>query len=332
MKQTISREFIFRYLEGKSTSIQKQLIENWLKDPENEELFYRYIEEWERTNPQYFTNIQSAIGKFNSRISRDTAPIAPCVINRPGASRTRWMQGIAAGVSVLLIASWFFRENLLYRTLSTQPGEIAGHVLPDGSNVTLNSNSTLLVPRLWEWSQEREVKLTGEAEFKITKTADARKFTVKTKNGIDITVLGTTFNVFNRRHRTEVVLSEGKVMVTQLVGNSSKNINMNPGDRIVFNQTTGIITRNTINPEKTALWKEKRFEFDQTPLADIPALLKDQYDLDVSFPVTLLDSVQLSGSFRALSPEDYLDHLSLLTGLSYSRNGSRIIFEEEKNQ
>ena len=81
--------------------------------------------------------------------------------------------------------------------------------LPDSSQVILNAESKISFNKK-TWDENRNVTLEGEAFFKVAK---GKRFTVATESGI-ITVLGTQFNVENRKNFFEVTCYEGLVSVT----------------------------------------------------------------------------------------------------------------------
>lgn len=49
----VNKEFIFSYLSGSASALQKELIEDWIKNPVNEELFYKWLDEYERQHLHY---------------------------------------------------------------------------------------------------------------------------------------------------------------------------------------------------------------------------------------------------------------------------------------
>jgi len=83
--------------------------------------------------------------------------------------------------------------------------------LSDGTRVYLNAESRLKYPVVFRGT-ERVVELSGEAYFKVSKDA-LRPFVVK-MNGVNVRVLGTSFNVRS-------YADEGQV-VTTLVGRKSE--------------------------------------------------------------------------------------------------------------
>jgi ferric-dicitrate binding protein FerR (iron transport regulator) len=118
----------------------------------------------------------------------------------------RWILGIAA--SVILLFGLFFSLDDDMVTITTNYGEQRTVVLLDGSEVILNSKSTLVYDRD-NWEDNRKLDLKGEGYFKVKKGST---FTVVTDNG-DVNVLGTQFNVNSMNDLFEVVCFEGKVSV-----------------------------------------------------------------------------------------------------------------------
>ena len=71
MNAVINKEFIFSYLAGKSTALQKQWVDEWVKDPAHEELFYQWLVEYEYQQPQYLTDVNGAVERFEEFINRE---------------------------------------------------------------------------------------------------------------------------------------------------------------------------------------------------------------------------------------------------------------------
>jgi transmembrane sensor len=127
--------------------------------------------------------------------------------------RYLWSRLAVAASSLLLIAYIFMLlapgEQEMY---ATGPGEILDFSLPDGTEVFLNANSVLTIPEGGWKDGARTVTLEGEAYFSVTKQADKRAFIVRTTD-TDVRVLGTRFNVRERRGSTRIFLEEGSVRV-----------------------------------------------------------------------------------------------------------------------
>ena len=114
---------------------------------------------------------------------------------------------IAAAIAVIF-ASYFY-INSLDVTVTTQYAERNEVTLPDNSEIILNADSEISFSEK-KWDEKRRVALNGEAFFKVAK---GKRFTVSTTSG-EVTVLGTQFNVENRKNFFEVTCFEGLVSVT----------------------------------------------------------------------------------------------------------------------
>ena len=64
MNSSLTKKIIFDYFDGKNSSMQYKMIEDWLKIKENQELFYQYLDEWESQNPQYALKTDAKLDKI----------------------------------------------------------------------------------------------------------------------------------------------------------------------------------------------------------------------------------------------------------------------------
>ena len=129
----------------------------------------------------------------------------------------KWMYAAAASVVVLFGIVYFMGDTIVYKTAY---GEQLAIVLPDNSKVNLNANSVLKFKKK-NWNKNRNIKLNGEAFFKVEKGSS---FTVETSNG-SVEVLGTRFTVVSQKDYFEVLCYEGKVGITVDARNDILNTN-----------------------------------------------------------------------------------------------------------
>lgn len=178
---------------------------------------------------------------------------------------------VAAVLLVLIISTWTIVGWMGEQQIQQQTAynEIKEFVLPDGSQVVLNGNSTLSYPRQWKEGVGRKVVLEGEAYFKVEKKpATQAKFQVVTKD-LTVEVLGTVFNVNTRRSETSVFLEEGKVMVS-LDHKADKVVNLNPGEIMQYSTSRKKLTApKKIAKELETNWRTGAMEFKETPLQEI---------------------------------------------------------------
>lgn len=327
----ITKELLFDHFNGTASARQQRLIDEWAKKPENEEIFYKYLVEWELSRPQYEVNVQKGIEVFRQREAqaqtdgRNTVlPLKPV----PRKTPRTWL-AVACTISVLLATGWFFQIELTHKKLSTGPGEIKTWTLKDGSRVSLNANSELIVPR-WNFAEgsRREVVLKGEAEFLVTRTRNNARFIVKTPDGVDVTVLGTQFTVYTRPDKTEILLNKGKVQVQHPAGSIRKNLIMAPGDVITLDDRGKVAHNHLKEPKQYAAWKESRFVFDETTLAEIARLLENNYSLTVKIPSAELASQTISGSFKAKNEHELIASICRIFDIQYEIKGKHLTFLE----
>lgn len=137
--------------------------------------------------------------------------------------RTHWSQ-IAAGLLLLLsvgMSVLFYSQRqelqqLTSRNVVIRSSESPSSVtLPDGTKVRLNTRSSLTYQQDFG-REDRRVELSGEGYFDV-KRDETKQFVVQT-DFIDITVLGTSFNVYAYEDKDflEMALVEGSVCVNTI--------------------------------------------------------------------------------------------------------------------
>ena len=101
-------------------------------------------------------------------------------------------------------------KQVKYNTLEIPRGGEYALQLADGTRVWLNAGTSLRYPVAFS-GQERRVELRGEGYFEVAKDS-ASPFVVSV-NGVDVRVLGTSFNVSAYSDEVVTTLVEGKVLM-----------------------------------------------------------------------------------------------------------------------
>lgn len=167
-------------------------------------------------------------------------------------------------------------DPIVYNTISTPKGGQYQVILPDGTRVWLNAASSLKFPTAFAGNQ-RDVELTGEAYFEVTKNA-LKPFMVKV-NDMQVKVLGTHFNImaYSDEIAMKTTLLEGSV---QLNRGGAGNL-LKPGQQ-------GVVKGNNIqvmdaDVDAAIAWKNGFFEFKRASLQDIMKQLSRWYDTEVVY-------------------------------------------------
>ena len=308
MENLINKPMLFQYLSNRATPLERQAVEEWLKKSGDTETFHQWLLEWETHSPQYLPDSETAYYTLLERIDSQVPGTPEAEKITPERRRLAWLNWrIAASVAAFLcLSAWLLREPILYKTYETEYGQISSFVLPDGSRVTLNANSSLKVPRFDFDTGVREVSLKGEAEFSVRHTPTHQRFVVKTSDSFQVEVLGTEFTVFARKRGTKVSLSEGKIRLDYGKTAHRKKLLMKPGELVSLTPEGDLTLRHTDKPRLEAAWKEQRFVFNNTSVGEICALLKESFGLTVRPGSAEIAARTITGNFRAETADDLL--------------------------
>lgn len=312
-KSLLSKQVIQNFFEGKTTRMQNILIQEWLENPANREMYFQWLDEWETENPQFTPDVEHGYQRSLATVQGHVD--APGFgSQRAGAGTLRgrlWAFKWAAAASVALVmGAYLLSDFWFYKQYETGYGEIRTVVLPDSSRVTLNANSVLSIPRFGFGGGTREVKLQGEAEFAVKHTVDHSKFIVRTPDKLEVKVLGTEFIVYSRERGSKVVLSQGSVQLRSLNGLNPKPMLMKPGD-VATMSTLGTLTlKHSESLSAHQAWKQRRFMFENTPVSEIAYQISEHFGVNVVVADSTLARRTIGGTFNASDPANVLKVLS----------------------
>lgn len=276
IKHTVD-SLITRYLMGNASTGEIEELRHWIEsDEQHKRYFQRQQDIWAVLNPTVDIN----------DVDVESAELK--VLRKTGIASSRlaifkkllgYWSRIAAVVILPLLAVVGY---LIYRplegrdiadaTISTSFGCLSRTVLPDGTTVWLNANSSLQYDPMMD-DNVRNVILHGEAYFDVK--ADAKHpFNVKTPY-MTVTATGTEFNVNAYDSSASVTLVDGKVSVEV----ESKTMTLNPGEHMAVADGRPTIS-NHINTEKYCCWRNGTLIFEDEPLFNICNRLQQIYDVE----------------------------------------------------
>jgi transmembrane sensor len=219
--------------------------------------------------------------------------------------------------------------SLIFNTLKTPRGGEYNLVLADGSKVWLNADTKLKYPVNFS-SDIRQVFLSGEAYFEVKHNSE-RPFIV-TANTMDVTVLGTSFNVmaYTDENQTQATLIAGKVSVTEISDKKSKTI-LSPGYQASLDINSKTISSRKVDTDTYTAWKDGRFVFMNEDLNSIMRKLSRWYDIVPVFNNENLKNYHFTGTLKRYdSINDILEKIELTTNVSFDiGEGSVIISRKE---
>ncbi len=334
MNSSVTKELLFRHFTGKTSAIQKQLIDEWASVKANEELYYSWLEEHETMHPEYAADLERAITRYHNFLKRNKNGASnETPENTPGKDETTWRRflftAVAASISlVMLFLGLRSSQVWKYRTLSTGYGQTRTFHLSDGSSVTLNANSALKIPRWGFGKTNRSVFLEGEAAFSVTHTLTNQKFIVQTAKQFEIEVLGTEFTVFSRERGARVALNKGKVQINLHRGGGTRKMIMKPGDLITLDKENQVKKKSSLQPDTHAGWQSHRYVFDQTSLQEIIYILQENHGMIVEVNDKNLLSLTVTGTLTADSADHILELIETVLGLRITKGDQQILISQ----
>lgn len=334
MRDLINKQLILDSFAGKVTVLQRQQIDDWCRNSVNEELFYEWLEEWEKSNLQYVADNASALNRYHNFIvnvhSEEAVAEQDLALPVSGfITRNRSLLGLAASV-VLIVGLFVFQKQLLNQTYSTHYGQTRMVTLSDGSQVTLNANSMLRVPRFGFGTKNREVWLEGEALFSVTHTADHKQFVVKTDNAADVVVLGTEFTLFARPRGTKVVLQKGKVEFHyRQAGQPAKQVTLKPGDLVDLKKNGDASLTPVTQPANYAAWRDHRYVFEETSLREITFLFQESFGMNLEIADPEVAALTISGAYPSQSGEELLSIIAEALNIKITRKEDKVLLSQQ---
>jgi ferric-dicitrate binding protein FerR (iron transport regulator) len=299
-----------------------------------------------RVYPQQAINMNDAREFLSHSTVKDALPSAEQIqrmwggINSELNSRkpkglVKTLSWLRVAAIVLLVAGAGTLSWLAYskqKKINTLYAEVKQLELPDHSKITLNANSEIRYSKEWNATKPREVWLTGEAYFEVNhlhKGAEPVKpgdrFIVHA-NGVEIEVLGTTFNVNNRHNVSKIALTSGSIKL-RFDDDKFPAMIMKPGDVVKYSKDSLTFENKEAKSLAEGSWKEHRLLFDSTSLKDVLQIIKDNYGLDARVEDEKLWNKKISGAISSDDKDMLIKGLSVLLEIKIDQQPGMLILK-----
>ncbi|WP_288204958.1 FecR domain-containing protein [uncultured Parabacteroides sp.] len=191
--------------------------------------------------------------------------------------------------------------------------------LSDGTIVKMGANSKFSYPKEFK-KNVRRVEVDGQCFFQVKKDTE-RPFVVSMEN-IDVTVLGTQFEVFSYgpEEKTEVTLLSGKVQINAFSDwlAEKQTVVLHPDQKMVFNKKDGSIDVEEIDAGKYLSWQKSGIlSFENESLAVIIPRLEQWFGCKIVYPETGSDNLRVTVKIKTETLEETLNIISLTTKYKY---------------
>lgn len=222
-----------------------------------------------------------------------------------------------------------------YNTLSTANAETYRVKLPDGTMVWLNAASSLVYPSSFAKAPFREVSLSGEAYFEVTRNAK-QPFVVKSGKQ-KIEVIGTHFNInsYPDESAIKTTLVEGSIKVS-LPGTSqlSKSLHgsrteiLKPGQQAVVSDD--LLKVNYTDLERATDWKNGDFIFESEPLDMLMRRVSKWYNVKISYAKNVDQREEFTGKVsRKKNISELLKALQSAGQIKFTIDNQHVLIENQ---
>ncbi|MEM1134830.1 MAG: FecR domain-containing protein [Bacteroidota bacterium] len=243
---------------------------------------------------------------------------------------------LAACLVIGIGISWYSFQNISVEptqqvvqeeiiTKKTLKGQKLNLFLGDGTEITLNAESTIRFPKIFD-DEKREVYLEGEAFFDVQH--DKNRPFIITSDKLQTTVLGTSFNVRSYKDENDISVAvlSGKVKV-EAVDEQAKVIANNiltPNEILRFSKNDyGLIKRN-VDIQKILAWKNKTILFEKASFEEIMKKLSRWYGVEFIVEEPLDIKGRFTGKFKNKSLEIVLNGLGFSSNIRYNIEGNEV--------
>lgn len=213
-------------------------------------------------------------------------------------------QAVAAVLFIVAASSVYLstigkdtEANLIQQYIPT--AEIRTLTLPDGTQVQLNSQSTLLYPQNFT-GKDRSVFLIGEANFKV-KPDKRHPFIVKS-NDFQVTALGTEFNVsaYPENPVLAATLISGSVLVEY--NDLKSQVILKPNEQLAYNKDTRRHCLDNPDMKEVTAWQRGELVFREMSVKDIITVLERKYPYTFEYQLKNLKEDKYSFRFKDRAP------------------------------
>lgn len=235
-----------------------------------------------------------------------------------------WARSMAAAMLLFAIfGASFYLYNSRQIEIVSGFGQTREVVLPDGTIVLLNANSSVKYANNLGEGGAREVWLTGEALFRVShlhrsgKVSEEQLFLVHAGK-VDVEVLGTVFNLNNRRDMVKLALLNGRVSMS-VSGRTDPALILKAGEQASFDGRTHTVIREQGNIKAKTAWKDGMMVFDGLGAEELFEQLEDVYGYHAVFRTRDLKEKRISGAFSSQNYDHLLKGIGLALGVSIKK-------------
>ena len=310
---------LLKYIRGMASETECEQVRDWLAaDTENEQTLLQ------------IARLYYACQTRERILARDPLPAYRKVQKRIKRQvRILWLKRSVAAAACFLLGLvvsgiWLVKEESTpvpsqLITVKANAGMRTQVCLPDGTQVCLNSGSTMTYPLPYD-EKERRVQISGEAYLDVAHNPE-QPFVVSVRDDqMRVKVWGTEFNVqaYEEEDCVQTTLVSGSVEIETLQkGIVTEKVRLQPSDKAVYDMTENKVTVSQVNTESETAWREGRLVFKDTPLPQVLNKLSHFYNVRFEVKDAVIDSYCFTGTFQDKQLSQILDYLRISSQINY---------------
>jgi transmembrane sensor len=247
--------------------------------------------------------------------------------------------GIAAAALLVIVAAlWMERDGQRFglpKSFVTVHAEQGSWLLPDGTSMSLNSESAVTVRYN---RRERLVEVErGQALFQVAHE-NARRFRVVAGDA-GVIAVGTEFDVFRKSTSTLITVVEGKVavftgdapMITQSATLPSQALSVAAGEQIQINYHARPPKPTAVDVQQAVAWVQRQIAFNGRPLGEVAAEFNRYGAVPIVIQNDRLRELPISGVFNAYDTDSFVAFIARLDGVEIDKTAERILIRADAN-
>ena len=219
---------------------------------------------------------------------------------------------------------------LVYNTLEVPYGKKFQIVLSDGTEVYLNSGSSLTYPVAFYDEGPRNVVLRGEAYFTVMSDS-LRPFSVDA-GLLDTRVLGTEFNISNypNDEYSKVVLVEGSLSVNKDKNSDEEAIVLRPDQMASYSFSDKELAKTNVDVSSHIAWKDGILLFKNEDFYRITKKLERHYNIKIDFNDVEVGKERYTGRFKTETIQEILQAFQRIKDFDFAIKDKEVIINPKR--
>ena len=212
---------------------------------------------------------------------------------------------------------------------ASQADSIRELLLPNGSKVWMNKNSTIAYST--KKSGEFNLKLDGEIYIEITDEPKA-PYTIKTGNAVIAVKSPAKLNVRAYPNDTDIdiTVQDGSVSVSDNVLGLGLSLLVTTGNYCSVSRANSFVFATANTNHNYLAWKTGKLIFNETPMATVTEVLRQYYGKEITITDDTVAYYSYTGTFNHASFNNVLAQIQLDSNIEMSKDGDAVIFSKKQ--